>query len=358
MRITARQREGLVQAAKAAAAAAVAYLVARQVHAPQSFMAPYAAVFMMSETVYRSLAEAARTVGTLVLGVLLAFVTVVAIPDVAIALPVAVFVGTAVGRWHRLGDSGIWIGVTALLMLAYGTADDPGYLGFRALEGVLGAAVGLAVNMFVAPPLHLRAGRGAIEEVAAELDELIRAIATGLRTDWHDGDARTWRRRARELERVVRRAEEAHARTRESTRYNPRWVLRHRRRPDLRAQSRDLGTLYEIARQVQHITEALVAASTGAAPIAGEWFTRAYADFLDALAPAVAAHRDDRPPADTSDVADALDRGRAWRRELVDVGVVADDGVRLDWSTQAALLLAVERACDVVLDEEAKRKGR
>jgi hypothetical protein len=38
--------------------------------------------------------------------------------------------------------------------------------------------------------------------------------------------------------------------------------------------------------------------------------------------------------------------------------VVADDGVRLDWSTQAALLLAVERACDVVLDEEARRTGR
>lgn len=358
MRLTARQREGLVQAAKAAVAAAAAFLVARQVHAPQSFMAPYAAVFMMTETVYRSLAEAGRIVGTLVLGVVLAFVTITVIPNVAIALPVAVFVGTAVGRWHRLGDSGIWVGVTALLMLAYGTADDTGYLLYRALECVLGAAVGLAVNMFVLPPLHLRAGRGAVEEVAAELDELIRAIAGGLRADWDDGDARGWRRRARELEHVVRRAEDAHGRTRESTRYNPRWALRHRRRPDLRAQSQDLGTLYEIARQVQHITEALVAASTGAAPIAGEWFTRSYADLLDALAPAVAAHRDDRQPADTADVADALDRGRAWRRELVEDGVVADDGVRLDWSTQAALLLAVERACDVVLDEEARRTGR
>lgn len=357
MRLTARQREGLVQAGKAAVAAAVAYLVARQVHAPQSFMAPYAAVFMMTETVYRSFTEAGRIVATLVLGVVLAFVTITVIPDVAIALPVAVFVGTAIGRWHRLGDSGIWVGVTALLMLAYGTADDAGYLLYRAIEGVLGAAVGLVVNMFVLPPLHLRSGRGAVEEVAAELDELIRAIADGLRADWDDGDARGWRRRARELEHAVRRAEDAHGRTRESTRYNPRWALRHRR-PDLRAQSRDLGTLYEIARQVQHITEALVAASTGAAPIAGEWFTRSYAELLAALAPAVAAYRDGRLPADTSDVADALARGRRRRRELVDVGLVADDGVRIDWSTQAALLLAVERACDVVLDEEARRTGR
>ncbi|MFI7674577.1 aromatic acid exporter family protein [Actinophytocola sp. NPDC049390] len=350
MQLSARQREGLVQAAKAAVAAAVAFLVARQVHAPQSFMAPYAAVFMMTETVYRSFTEAARTVATLVLGVLLAFVTITVIPNTAVALPVAVFVGAAIGRWHRLGDSGIWIGVTALLMLAYGTADDMGYLVYRAIEGVLGAAVGLAVNMFVVPPLHLRSGPGAVEDVAAELDELVRDIATGLRGDWDDGDARGWQRRARELEDVVRRAEQASGRTWESTRYNPRWVLRQRRRPDLDGLHQDLGTLYEIARQVQHITEALVASSTGVAPIAGEWFTSSYADLLDALAKAVAAHRDDARSPDTGDVARALDRSREWRRDLVHDGIVDGDGVRLDWSTQAALLLAVERACDVVLD--------
>jgi uncharacterized membrane protein YccC len=350
MQLTARQREGLVQAAKAAVAAGIAFLVARQVHAPQSFMAPYAAVFMMTETVYRSFTEAARTVGTLVLGVLLAFVTVIVIPNPAIALPVAVFVGFAMGRWHRLGDSGIWIGVTALLMLAYGTADDAGYLLYRTIEGVLGACVGLAVNTFVLPPLYLRSGRGAVEDVAAEIEQLIRDIAGGLRGEWDDGDARMWQRRARELEDVVRRAEHASGRGRESTRYNPRWLFRRRRRVDLGVLYDDLGTLYEVARQVQHVAESLYAASTGVAPIAGQWFTRSYADLLDALAKAVATHRDDSTPADTEDLADALDRSREWRRDLVNVGVVDGDGVRLDWSTQAALLLAVERACDVVLD--------
>jgi hypothetical protein len=38
MQPTARQREGLLQAGKAAVAAAAAYFVAQQVHAPQSFM--------------------------------------------------------------------------------------------------------------------------------------------------------------------------------------------------------------------------------------------------------------------------------------------------------------------------------
>jgi hypothetical protein len=347
MRLTARQREGLLQAGKAAVAAAVAYLVARQVHAPQSFMAPYAAVFMMSETVYRSFAEAARTVATLVLGVLLVYVTVTVIPNVAIALPVAVFVGTAVGRWHRLGDSGIWIGVTALLMLAYGTAGDADYLVYRALEGVLGAVIGLAVNMFVLPPLHLRAGRQAVEDVAAELEELLRAVADGLRGEWDVGNARLWQRRARELENVVRRAEDARGRGYESTRYNPRWLLRRDR--DAGDGHQDLGGLYDIARQVQHITETLLAAATGSAPVAGEWFTGSYAELLDALAVAVSTHRDGDTPVSSCDAADARDRSRARRRDLVERGEVAANGVRLDWSTQAALLLAVERACEAVM---------
>jgi hypothetical protein len=238
-------------------------------------------------------------------------------------------------------------------MLAYGTADDTGYLLYRSIEGVLGAVTGLAVNTFVLPPLHLRSGRGAVDDVAAELDELIRDIAGGLRGDWDDGDARTWQRRARELEDVVRRAEHARRRSQESTWYNPRWRNRHRWRLDLDALYQDLGTLYEVARQVQHVAETLVGASTGAAPIVGEWFTGSYADLLDALARAVAPHRDGGTPADTGEVAAAIDRSREWRRSLVD-GVVDDDGVRLDWSSHAALLLAVERACDVILDGDGR----
>ncbi|MBB4904990.1 FUSC family protein [Actinophytocola algeriensis] len=349
MRLTARQREGFLQAGKAAVAAAIAYLVARQVHAPQSFMAPYAAVFMMSETVYRSFAEAVRTVATLVLGVLLAFVTITVIPNVAIALPVAVFVGAAMGQWHRLGDSGIWIGVTALLMLAYGTAGNADYLQYRVIEGVLGAVIGLAVNMFVLPPLHLRAGRQAVEDVAAELEDLLHAVADGLRRDWDDGHARLWQRRARQLEDVVRGAEHARGRGRESTRYNPRWLLRRGRETDDGTQS--LGSLYEVARQVQHITEALHAAAAGNAPVAGEWFTGSYAELLDALAAAVSTHHDaETTRASPCSVAEARDRSRSRRRELVERGELAKDGVRLDWSTQATLLLAVERACDAVLD--------
>lgn len=317
-----------------AVAASIAWLLARQVHAPQSFMAPYAAVFLVGETVYRSLAEAARLVATLVLGVLLAFVAITVIPQAALALPAAVFVGAAVGRWHRLGDSGIWIAVTALLMLAYGTADDAGYLGFRVLEGVLGAVVGLVVNVLVLPPLHLRDGRHAVADVGAEVGDLIRTIADGLRGDWGPDDARSWRRRARALETAVRQAEDAQSRSHESTRFNPRWAWFRRRHQPVEPL---LGTLYEVARQVQHMTEALVASGDGAAP----GFSRSFADLLDALAAAV---RDGGLDGELAALADARARSRRRRKALAEHGAG-------DWSTEAALLLAAERACDAVLVE-------
>src|SRR4051794_15967438 len=74
LRLSGRDREGLVQAAKMAVAAVVAWLAARQLGGPQSFIAPYAAVLIMNGTVYRSLVDAARQVTTVVLGVLVAFV--------------------------------------------------------------------------------------------------------------------------------------------------------------------------------------------------------------------------------------------------------------------------------------------
>ncbi len=62
VRESGREREGSIQAAKMAVAAVIAWLVAQQVDPSQSFIAPYAAVFMMSETVYRPMTNAVHEV--------------------------------------------------------------------------------------------------------------------------------------------------------------------------------------------------------------------------------------------------------------------------------------------------------
>lgn len=347
-RLSRRNREGLVQAAKMAVAAVVAWLIARQVHEPQSFIAPYAAVLIMSGTVYRSLADAVRQVLATVLGVLVAFVVTVAVPWVPVALAVAVFAGMVVGRWHRLGPDGIWVGVIALLMITYGTADNAGYLVFRVGEGLLGAVVGVAVNVLVLPPVHLRDGRHAVAAVGAELAETLRSIAGGLRDEWDQRDAIRWRRDARALETAVRRAEEAARDGRESTRFNPRWAIAKRRSPPLSTQDDVLEVLYEVAKQVEHIAETLVASSAPdrSAPRTGRVFHELFAEVLAEIARAVENHQGEP---DVAGLRAALHRTRDRRAALARREPWAQAEPPADWSAHAAMLLAAERAIGALM---------
>lgn len=360
--VSGREREGVIQAGKMAVAAVVAWLVAQQVHAPQSFIAPYAAVFLMSETVYRSLAEALRQVASLVLGVLLAFVVISIIRYTAVALAVAVFVGMVIGRWHRLGGSGIWVGVTALLMLTYGTANDAGYLIFRVVEGLIGAAVGVAVNFLVLPPVRLLDMRRAVRDVSREVDALLRTMSEGLRQGWNHQDATDWRRRACGLESAVRGAEEAAGWGRESTRLNPRWRL-------MRSRSRAgspwmyetaISALYEATKHVQHITETLVSSADPAsvAPRTGGAFDETFAEVLDELSAAVTAYQEplDRGSREISVLRDRLDVVRRGQGGLA--GRAHDgDQTPTDGSVRAALLLTTERAMQSLIDDCADEDG-
>lgn len=361
LRLSGRDREGLVQAAKMAVAAVVAWLVARQLDEPQSFIAPYAAVLIMTGTVYRSLVDAARQVTTVVLGVLVAFVVAVAVPwhtsaGQIVALAVAVFAGMLIGRWHRLGRDGIWVGVVALLMITYGTASDAGYLFFRAGEALFGAVIGIAVNALILPPIQLRDVGAAVAAVSDEIEELLRSIAGDLRDGWEQGDALRWRRQARALGTVVRRAEETAGQGRESTRFNPRrlWT----RETASSTEDAALRALYEVAAQVQHITETLVTSADqdSTAPRTGPEFDRTLAGLLDELVPAVAMYQapSSQRHRDREALSATLERVRDRRAALARLVPWPDlergDEPPKDWSVHAAALLAVERALQSLLD--------
>lgn len=104
--------------------------------------------------------------------------------------------------------------------------------------------------------------------------------------------------------------------------------------------------------QIHHMTAALVAASDpdGTAPHAGREFGQSLAPLLDTIASAVADHRTANGDApDHHAVADTLNSCRDRRSTLTANGLVSPNGEHLDWSTQATLLLAVERACQAIL---------
>lgn len=298
-----------------AIAACLAWLATRLVPSTQSFMAPYTAVFLMAETVYRSLTIAAQQTAALMVGMVLAYLGANLIPAPLAVLGVTVFVGMLLGQWHRFGANGVWVGVTALLLVTYGTAQSGHYLMQRLAETLIGAVVGVAVNTLVFPPVALRRTRAAGRALAGEIRELLTSMADELVDDWTVDSAKAWLRRARRLDETVRHAKETRSWGRESTRFNLRWRLfvRAPRKPTLLEAS--IGTLGEVTEQVQRITEALVTDE----PIDDE-FAKRYAEILRTLADSVGCYEDslDEEHEETRVLADQLDEVREKQRELAD----------------------------------------
>ncbi|GAA4896919.1 uncharacterized membrane protein YgaE (UPF0421/DUF939 family) [Stackebrandtia albiflava] len=307
-------RETVVQAAKMAVAALIAWIVAEHIHAPQSFIAPYAAVFVIATTVYRSLVSLFQQLTAVTMGVLLAYPVATTVPSPVFQLFLAVFVGMLVGTWWRLGDSGIWVGAVALLMITSGTADDPGYLFFRVVESLVGVSIGAAVNVFVFPPLSVRGTRRLTARAAENLTGLLRGVAAGLR-DPDTADVARWRRDRRELVDSLRRAEDTAAHERESVRFNPRWRLsEHRTEPEPGSRQAELDVLAAVSNQTLPIVETLDLLFRSGRPGVPDDFAADFADLLDEIADLLDDYPDTVPgPEDTATVSSRLAGIRATR---------------------------------------------
>jgi hypothetical protein len=225
-----REREVLVQAAKAALAALGALLVTGPWAGTHAFLAPYAAVLTVTSTVRGSWTGAARQAGTVAAGVVLAHLVGRLVPDVTVAVPVVVLLGLLVGRWRQFGPDGWWVAITALIVVVNGTAANAlDLVGWVALS-ICGSLVGAGVNTLLLPPVHLRDAKHAVAALVVEVAAQLRDMAHAVHDGWSVADARRWAHSARGLRRAVRRADDAVWYGRESARWNPR--RRHIRRTD------------------------------------------------------------------------------------------------------------------------------
>jgi hypothetical protein len=217
------ERAALVQAVKAALAAVLAWLAAaRLFDLAQPFLAPWAAVFIVEATVYRSLRSAGQQVSAVGIAVVLASVVEAIVPWQVLAMAVAVLAGLLIGQARWFGDSGPWIGITALLLITWGTVTQSALLVDRLIETVLGVVIGLAVNALLFPPVYGRRAEEANRRLASDMAELIEEMAEALRGDMPPGRADSWASRAREAVVLVRQAERMIELSRESRRMNLR----------------------------------------------------------------------------------------------------------------------------------------
>jgi hypothetical protein len=219
------------------------------------------------------------------------------------------------------------------------------------VEALLGALVGIAVSVLVAPPLYLQPAGEAIGELAERMGGFTRDFAAALRGPWSRSTTDDLLDQARELRNEVFRADLTVARAEESARWHPRGRRGRDAQPRLRTTLTGLErchlTLRTLARAVLDRTYFMPVAEQSAAYTARQRGALAdvlatAADAIDSVAP-IATDADPhaarlRVEAHLADLDDQRDR-------LGDLLVVDPHADQAAWKQHGALLASVDRLC-------------
>jgi hypothetical protein len=215
-------------------AAVVAFAIADWLHTSSApVLAPLTALLVVQLTMYETVAHGRERIVSVVAGVLVAvgFASVTGLTWWSLGLIVGV--SLVAGRLLRLGPHLLEVPISAMLVLAVGGAENAA-LG-RVVETLIGAVVGVLVNLLIAPPLYVQPASDAIAELAARMGTFSRTLAEALRGEWSREAADRHLAGARALGEEVARADRQLARTEESARLNPRGRIARQAQPRLRS---------------------------------------------------------------------------------------------------------------------------
>ncbi|GAA4155872.1 hypothetical protein GCM10022286_05470 [Gryllotalpicola daejeonensis] len=213
----------LLLALKAAIAAGLAWLVAQVVPGAAShypYYAPLGAVIATGPTVLGGIREGIRTVIGLAVGIGLALLVVLIGGPHIITVPIAVAIAVLAAGFQFVGEGNTWVASAAIFVLLIGGSDPADYSVGYLVQTLLGAAVGVAVNMLILPPLAVSEAAHNLRALRDRLADHLESLAQALEDD--DVDGQSWAARLDRLQgdasavrRSVRRADE-------SRRGNPR----------------------------------------------------------------------------------------------------------------------------------------
>lgn len=221
------ERDTLVQSLKAAAAAIAAWaLTGWWFHAPMALLAPWTAVALVCGTVYQSLRRGLQQCAVIALGTVWASAAMAITRDQTMAaMLLTVPFMTLLGNYRRFGNQGIFGATTALFVITAGSS-SASTVGHRLLETLIGAAVGIAVNALVLPPVHLRSVRDRLGHFARGTSDLFDTMARGLREEDGLDGAERWHGEATRLALSLQGVTEARTWAMEGARLNPARRLR------------------------------------------------------------------------------------------------------------------------------------
>jgi uncharacterized membrane protein YgaE (UPF0421/DUF939 family) len=324
-----------LRTAKTTLAAMVSYLVADMIGtSDKPVLAPLTALLVIQVTMYDTVRQSVQRVASVLAGVLVA-VGVAALVGLSWwSLGAVVAVSLLLGRLLRLGPQLLEVPISAMLVLAVG--GDRDVADSRVYETLIGAAVGVLVNLVIAPPLYLRPAGEAVRELADRIAAFSRDLGAALRTGWSRADADRWLTGARAMDDEVDRAYRVLARAEEGARFNPRAGQTKREQPYLRTA---LTGLERCAFSLRELCRALLD-RTYFVPEPEQAYTEeqrlALADLLDTAAEAVESYDDEHLGTHLAELV-------RQRERLVALLMVDPRADAAAWQQHGALLSAVDR---------------
>ncbi|WP_158546673.1 FUSC family protein [Halopolyspora algeriensis] len=244
------ERERLLLIGKSALAATIAWFVANNLlGAPSATFAPFTALLMVQSTIQLSMQQSWYYVLAVSIGVSATAVLGPLLGIHPLTFLVLVLFTLLLGFWRRLGSQGTQVSVAAVFAYATYAQVGPGInaaIDVFIIAGlvVLGATVGVVVNMVLFPPTRYRSAQRAVDSLGDSLGYLIGDIGCRL---WQGApepeSTQDWTRRAQDLSGQVEQTSQALENAVESSRFNPRRLLT--RQPETYSGGRTLFDMFQ-----------------------------------------------------------------------------------------------------------------
>ena len=363
LRFRLRSRAAMARTLRLTGAAVAAFAVAQLVF-PDTvpILAPLTALLVVEVTLKDILTSGVQRVASVTAGVLLAvgFSSIVGLSWWSLGVLVAIAI--LIGQVMRLGPHLIEVPISAMLVLAVGGAEAAAT--DRIAETLLGAAVGVAVNLVFPPAVRANTAAEAVHRYASELSKLLGAAATDLRDPITQAQAIRWMEDARALSRHVPAIDKALEHAENSRQLNPRALVVPDTSNTLRA---DLDALEHTNVAVRSMFRSIldgVRDNPTPDPSQGEDLRLVFSALLGDVAAAIQAFGDlalaegtDHIEDNEETLAAALNTLREARDRIDDLQLM-DAGVDGGWELSEPVQQTVERVLrDLDVSEQARRRN-
>ena len=362
-RVQQRGSNALLRAFRLTGAAVAAYIVAGLfLQDTVPVIAALTALLVVEVTLFDIVTSGVQRVVSVVVGVLLAvgFSSLVGISWWSLGLLIAVSI--LVGQLLRLGPHLVEVPISAMLVLAVGGEET--VASDRIIETLIGAAVGVAVNIIFPPRIRADTAARAVGNFADEIASLLQNAADELLDGITPEEADHWLEEGRRLSRHVPRIDRALAQAEQSRRLNPRALAQRDTTAVLRGGLESLEhTSVAVRSMFRSVADGVREHPQSDGDIA-DAVRQAFATLLGELADAVRSYgdlvraevADSTAPAESA-AAMALDALREARARVIELRLVEHQEDLATWELNDALLEAVERVlAELDVEEQTRRR--